>query len=79
MTIEVVVASIRSWDGTRVLGVFDNESIALEVCKNIVDVNCEDFSLDFVVMNKLSLHQSMEVNGKSNGGCWRRKHVYEEV
>ena len=75
----MVVAMIKSWDGTRVLGVFDNESTALEKCKKIVDINSEEFSLDFVVMNKISMCQSLEVSSDDSAKAWRRRHIYDEA
>ena len=39
-----VIASMKSWDGFRILGAFKNEEVALEICKDHgIDVESEEF------------------------------------
>jgi len=74
----LVVASLKSWDGTRILGVFDGEAIALEACNEMgIDTESEHFSLDFIEMNKISRCQTILVDHNSYGKSFRRVHVYE--
>ncbi len=76
--INVVVASLKSWDGTRILGVFETEDIAVECCKKAsIDTECEDFNLDFIEMNKVSKCQTIVVDNSTFGKGFRRIHVYE--
>ena len=75
----MVIASLKSWDGTRVLGVFETEDIALEQCRlNRIDTESEDFNLDFVTINKISVCQTMLVDHNSYGRSFRRVHVYDD-
>tara|TARA_B100000700_G_scaffold205325_1_gene225751 strand:- start:276 stop:530 length:255 start_codon:yes stop_codon:yes gene_type:complete len=74
----VVVASLKSWDGTRILGVFETEPIAVRSCKEAgIDTECEDFNLDFIEMNKVSKCQTILVDHSTYGKGFRRIHVYE--
>ncbi len=76
----MVIASLKSWDGTRILGVFENEDLAIKTCETIgINTNCEEFNLDFVQMNKVSLCQTILVDKNSTNKGFRRTHVYEDV
>ena len=73
-----VIASVKSWDGFRILGAFKNEATALDVCKNHgIDVESEEFCLDFVQMNKVSRCQNLLLNQDTVQKGFRRVHVYD--
>ena len=75
----MVVASVKGWDGTRVLGVFNNEETALKLCEVAgFDVNGEDFYLDFVEMNKISEYQTLLMDTELPSRNFKRIHVYDE-
>jgi hypothetical protein len=75
---QVVVASLKSWDGTRILGVFNTENAAVAACELArIDTETEDFHLDFVEINKVSMCQTILVDDKSYGRSFRRMHVYD--
>ncbi len=72
-----VVASIKSWDGIRMLGVFRDEATALRVCSSSnIDIKSEEFTLDFVVMDKISICQNLLLNETSVHQGLRRVHIY---
>ena len=74
----MVVASLKSCDGTRILGVFDTEEVAIEICERAkINTELEDFHLDFVETNKVSMCQTILVDDKSYGRYFRRMHVYD--
>lgn len=74
----MVVASLKSWDGTRILGVFDTEKNAIDACRLAkIDTETEDFNLDFIEINKVSMCQTILVDDKSYGRLFRRMHVYD--
>ena len=73
-----VIASMKSWDGFRILGAFKNEEAALEICKDHgIDVESEEFCLDFVQMNKVSRCQNLLLNQDTVQRGFRRVHVYD--
>ncbi len=73
-----VIASMKSWDGFRVLGAFKNEDTALEVCRaHGIDVESEEFCLDFVQMDKVSRCQNLLLNQDTVHRGFRRVHVYD--
>lgn len=73
----MVVASLKSWDGTRILGVFETEDIAVERCREAgIETECEDFNLDFIEINKVSKCQTVLVDNSTYGKGFRRIHVY---
>ena len=73
-----VVASMKSWDGIRILGVFDNEQSAINICKEArIDVESEEFCLDFIQMNKISTCQNLLLNEKSVLRGLRRVNIYD--
>ena len=73
-----VIASVKSWDGFRVLGAFKNEETALEICSaHGIDVESEEFCLDFVQMNKVSRSQNLLLNQDTVQRGFRRVHVYD--
>ena len=75
----MVVASIKGWDGTRVLGVFDSEENAMRVCEAAgFDVVGEDFYLDFVEVNKVSQCQTLLMDTELATKNFKRIHVYVE-
>ena len=72
-----VIASVKSWDGIRILGVFSDEKTALKTCKECnIDIKSEEFTLDFVVMNKISICQNLLLNETSVQQGLRRVHIY---
>ena len=73
-----VIASMKSWDGFRILGAFKTEAIALTVCKESgIDVESEEFCLDFVQMDKVSMCQNLLLDQKSVRKGFRRVHIYD--
>ncbi len=73
-----VIASMKSWDGFRILGAFKNEEAALEICRDHgIDVESEEFCLDFVQMNKVSRCQNLLLNQDTVQRGFRRVHVYD--
>ena len=73
-----VVGSMKGWDGVRVLGVFDDEATAIRVCKEAgIDVESEEFCLDFVQKNKVSICQNLLLNESTLQKGFRRVHVYD--
>ena len=74
-----VVACIKSWDGIRILGVFSDEEAALETCRaSRINTESEDFTLDFVIMDKISICQNLLLNEKSVHQGLRRVHIYSQ-
>lgn len=75
----MVVASLKSWDGTRILGVFDTEDAAIKACKlSNINTEVDDFYLDFIEMNKISMCQTILVDDKSHASYFSRMHVYDD-
>ena len=73
-----VIASVKSWDGFRILGAFKSEEDAIEICKaHGIDVESEEFCLDFVQMNKVSRCQNLLLNQETVRRGFRRVHVYD--
>ena len=72
-----VVASIRSWDGTRILGVFDSQELALKQCSEAgFDIDGEEFHLDAVEMNKVSKVLSLFVSDDKKSRNFVKVHIY---
>jgi len=73
----LVVASIRSWDGTRILGVFDSQELAFECCAAAgFDINGEEFQLDIVEVNKISEVLSLVVGADKEVRNSIKVHIY---
>ena len=72
-----IVASIRGWDGTRVLGVFDSQELALTHCEAAgYDVSGENFHLDVTEMNKVSESMSLLVDASEKVKNYVKVHIY---
>jgi hypothetical protein len=75
----MVVASLKSWDGIRILGVFDTEDAANKACESLdIDTDIDNYNLDFVEINKISMCQTIIVDHNSHGKSFRRMHVYKD-
>ena len=75
----LVIASIRSWDGVRILGAFLSEEQAVKECrKSGYDTDHIDFYLDVLSVGKISATQSLLVDGTKKPGASVRVHIYSE-
>ena len=73
----LVVASVKSWDGTRILGVFDSQELALQRCASAgFDVNGEEFHLDIVEINKISEVLSLLISDDKEVRNFIKMHIY---
>lgn len=73
----IVVASIRSWDGCRILGAFESENDAFVHCKDAgFDVNDDSFYLDIMEINKVSNAYSLLMNDDADNKNFIKKHIY---
>lgn len=73
----LVVASVRSWDGTRILGVFDSQELALQCCTDAgFDVDGEEFHLDVVEINKISEVLSLLISDNKDVRNFIKMHIY---
>ena len=77
VTTMLVIASMRSWDGSRILGAFNSEKEALKLCDDAgYDINGEEFYLDVVDMNKISDSQHLVLDPSTTTKNFKRIHVY---
>ena len=76
-TIMLTIASARSWDGTRILGVFESEEEAFRLCREAgFDVDSDEFYIDIVEINKVSSSQNLILDTASTTRNFKRIHVY---
>ena len=72
----IVVASIRSWDGCRILGAFKSKDEAFEKCEAAgFNTKNDSFYLDIMEINKVSDAYSLIVSDKDNKN-FIKKHLY---
>ena len=73
----LIIASMRSWDGSRILGAFDSEKEALKACNDAgYDVEGDEFYLDVVEMNKVSDSQHLVLDPSVTTKNFKRVHIY---
>tara|TARA_A100001011_G_scaffold397557_1_gene498945 strand:- start:7273 stop:7509 length:237 start_codon:yes stop_codon:yes gene_type:complete len=73
--LEMVIVSITEWDGTRVLGAFDNEEVA-RLCLEKSKIKCDsNITFDIIESNKISIAHKVGIDVNKP---LTRKHVYED-
>jgi hypothetical protein len=73
----VVIASVRGWDGSRILGAFESEEEAFRLCRDAgFDVDGDDFYIDVVEINKVSSSQNLVLDTDATTRNFKRIHVY---
>ena len=76
----LVIASIRGWDGTRILGAFESEDKAMSLCRDAgFDVDGDEFYIDIVEINQVSDSQNLVLDPDTTSRNFKRIHVYSGV
>jgi|TARA_B110000467_G_C18230669_1_gene428528 hypothetical protein len=80
---EVVILTIKGWDGSRILGVYSCMSEAKACQDSFVKDNSgsnrppEEFEFDVINIDHLSIGSTITVSTDNTCNTLTRKHVYE--
>lgn len=79
---DVVILTVRSWDGSRLLGVYSSMEKAVECQKAFVGNKSsgrhkEEFEFDVMAINQLSVGSKMIISNSAGGAKMIRNHTYE--